>query len=647
MLGSAELRLDRHHENMRQCLVTRYSTLSHSDTLHILLSDGDLSADPVVLAAVSPFLKHLLQSVEHDLADDQRPVLHLPDVSEREMRTLLDLVYTGSTSADHSHLSSLLSLTHTLKLISIPVTVIDDEPVKKKRRTRSDKDDGEEKATLTFTPSKHNTRGRPAKHISSKPQTNIKDLRLDTLRSDLISSSEKQASEDDMEEMIEEMEVYVTDDGHVEKLEMLLNKSKHDVESKIALQDTEKLDAENITVLQADDGEGLDNLISVAEAFERSQQPDFNDIASHVVDNTDTEKHLVRNCVICSKSLLGRNALSRHMRNVHPKVFGPYKCSFNNCGKMIDSGTKMMTHVYSHMGLKSRGSKPVNKSEENKEPTTTEADKLSDKDEISKKKPFLCNSGTDCVKEFEFAKDLVNHMNNVHKMKPWLCEICNKRFAVRQNYTCHMMSSHGDKKNYACDICNKSFSNQRLLYSHRALHLGKRYLCQECGFRARSSANLRGHVKTRHEAKQHSCQVCSRKFSSGSNLKNHMRVHTGESPYNCDLCGVKFKRVHHLHSHIESKSHSEMIEQCSRKGVQVPKHLDPLRRNRGRHKVEDGPVTLSKSSHPVHITEVNDEWPLHQVVVVEENVGDFSIPVDQAQIEIIDEEHNESLILSV
>ena len=49
-----------------------------------------------------------------------------------------------------------------------------------------------------------------------------------------------------------------------------------------------------MTVVQAEEGEGLDSLISVAEAFERSQQPDFNDIASPVVDGTDTEKLLVR-----------------------------------------------------------------------------------------------------------------------------------------------------------------------------------------------------------------------------------------------------------------------------------------------------------------------------------------------------------------
>merc|ERR1719319_1719358 len=106
----------------------------------------------------------------------------------------------------------------------------------------------------------------------------------------------------------------------------------------------------DMAVVQTEDADGLDSLISVAEAFERSQQPDFNDIASPIVDGTDTDKQLVRNCLLCNKSMLGRNALGRHMKNVHPKVFGPYRCPVPDCPKLLDSGAKLMTHMYSHTG---------------------------------------------------------------------------------------------------------------------------------------------------------------------------------------------------------------------------------------------------------------------------------------------------------
>ena len=559
--------------------------------------------------------------------------------------------------------------------------------------------------------------------MNEPEESSLSDVSAEKNMTDNLNSSNLMSeAESDLEELVEEMHVFVSDEGHVsvsvprdgdeghvERLELLndtirdpiltnisqesrdsdsvpkpevtetpINDDSNENKASDLLTSTavvqsdknntdiqnEKISVSNntVTVVQTDEGEGLDNLISVAEAFERSQQPDFNDIASPVVDGTDTERHLVRNCVICSKSLLGRNALGRHMKNVHPKVFGPYKCSYLGCGKLIESGVKMVSHMYHHTGGRAKISQEitppttVNDTENNVLNTSLpdlKPDLKNDLRESGKRQIFSCNAGLKtCTESFITARNFIQHMKNIHKMKPWYCEACDKRFMERQNLQFHLMS-HGNKKNFACDICNKSFANPRQLYTHRALHLGKRYLCQECGYRARSSANLRGHVKAKHEAKQLVCNVCNKKFSSGNNLKNHMRIHTGESPYECELCGVKFKRVHHLHSHIESKMHIVMMDKCRRKGHQVPQHLDPLRRARGRPIVEDGPVTLASAGHPqleTHITEVSDDnWPLHQVVVVEENVGDFSIPVDQAQIEIIQEqnEDNPSSVLLV
>ena len=520
--------------------------------------------------------------------------------------------------------------------------------------------------TITFSPGvvleTKKTPDRPGLHMRS------------TDRPGPILLPEVSESESELEEFVEEMQVFVSDSGHVERLELLGDSLPPDPpppppakSSPVTLPVTtdNKLSSATVlppvTVVQTEEGEGLDSLISVAEAFERSQQPDFNDIASPVVDGTDTEK-LVRNCWICKKSLLGRNALGRHMKNVHPKVFGPYRCSYTGCGKLIESGVKMVSHMNHHTLSQAKEAASVKSPVTGSEELTGSCVKLTagspkKKPEVSeggnKKQNLVCNAGQEnCKENFTTARGFIKHMKEVHSMKPWYCQPCDKRFMERQNLQFHMMSSHENKKNFACDICNKSFANPRQLYTHRALHLGKRFLCQECGYRARSSANLRGHVKARHEARQHNCPMCGKKFSSGNNLKNHMRIHTGEAPYSCELCGVSFKRAHHLHSHIESKMHLDVMDKVRRKGQAVPQHLDPLRRTRGRPMVEDGPVTLA--NHPqleTHITEVTEDgWPLHQVVVVEENTGDFSIPVEQveqAEIEIIDECGANTSILSV
>ncbi len=108
--------------------------------------------------------------------------------------------------------------------------------------------------------------------------------------------------------------------------------------------------------LQADQGESgqqLANLITVAEAFERTQQPDVHEIMNSSLEGTDTE-NLVRKCVLCEKRVLGRNALGRHMKNNHPAVLGPYKCPVADCTKKLESGEKVLKHMYSHQGRRAK-----------------------------------------------------------------------------------------------------------------------------------------------------------------------------------------------------------------------------------------------------------------------------------------------------
>ena len=94
-------------------------------------------------------------------------------------------------------------------------------------------------------------------------------------------------------------------------------------------------------------------------------------------------------------------------------------------------------------------------------------------------------------------------------------------FYIFLKFQYHQMSHEGSKT-FICDICQKVFANPRQLYCHRALHLGKRFLCSQCGYRARSATNLRSHVKTKHQGKQFECSFCYKKFGSANNLRNHV-----------------------------------------------------------------------------------------------------------------------------
>jgi hypothetical protein len=247
----------------------------------------------------------------------------------------------------------------------------------------------------------------------------------------------------------------------------------------------------------------------VAEAFEKSQQPDFNDIASPLIDGTDTERLLVKVCVLCGKALLGRNALGRHMKNAHPKVFGPYPCPQEGCHKLLESGAK----VVSHMTLHSAGDK-AGLSPEVKPLKCSQCEfmgstpgRLSDHmrkahakiigDELAVLAPIkpvtrlVCNAedNAQCRESFATAIQFIRHMRNDHNLPPWRCEVCARRFQDRQNYRFHSMSHEKFKKNFTCDICSKSYNNPRQLYSHRSLHLGKTS-CKEKLFGPRHVSNI-------------------------------------------------------------------------------------------------------------------------------------------------------------
>ena len=175
MLGSAELNLPEHSAIIAERLGQVHQRSGSSD-IRLLLSDGELVADSLVLAGVSPFLKQLLQEAvegspgEPDWVRDEFPVLFIPDISRQQMKVLLSLLYTGSTKLCQKELSSLVTLTHLLKLISIPVAIVEDSPAERRhtRQTRAGRQLQQEgKATITFLPERGTGRGRPAKMMSS------------------------------------------------------------------------------------------------------------------------------------------------------------------------------------------------------------------------------------------------------------------------------------------------------------------------------------------------------------------------------------------------------------------------------------------------------------------------------------------------
>ena len=255
-------------------------------------------------------------------------------------------------------------------------------------------------------------------------------------------------------------------------------------------------------------------------------QPDFNEISPSGQLLGDTDKTLVRHCVLCDKKVLGRHAYGRHMKAVHP--IGPFLCPIQDCGKRQESGLKMLAHMYSHNGP--RGAAMA----EGKKFGCTYCDAsyttlsrlnghLRTKHAIKAENRYNCNS-EGCAESFPTAAKFTSHMLDVHQLNPWLCDVCGKRHKDKQNYRLHQMTDH-QSKSFACDICQKEYKNPRRLYVHRALHSGRRFLCPHCGYSANSAPNLRGHIMAKHLEKNHKCSICYKEFSSLKHLQLHFKTH--------------------------------------------------------------------------------------------------------------------------
>jgi len=706
MSGTSSLELNEHGAELMNDLAKSFLGQQHTDT-KLILKDGIVWTHSLVLAAMSPFVKLLFSEHQFIESIEEPFVLMFPDVTKQEIEFILTLLYCGTANIYKAELSKVVSLTNLLKMVSIPVALTEEAWIQR-AEVAFQPSKPRSRAVINFYPSSSKKkRGRPAKPQSSSSDEPLNIVRsivpsfveveANTLQFSTLQHKEKQPDNDsndtrceeedtiyidsyDNDEMVEEIQVFVSGAGEVERMEIVSADIGKEIEhtptitlskqaSAVALERVKSKEGVTphfqkpstqhivksisndgrVTLIQTEEGEGLDSLISVAEAFEKSQQPDFNDIASPVIDGTETGKRLVKTCVLCGKALLGRNALGRHMKNAHPVVFGPYDCPFEGCGKMIESGSKMIAHMAAHGNnseekTESRTCNTCSISFNSPEQHTNHLNKVHNGEKSSSYKPiFLCSAEEpSCREVFNAARHFIKHMKTVHNLNPWKCDECDRRFADKQNYQNHMMT-HMEKKDFACDICTKVFYNPRQLYTHRSLHLGRRFLCKHCGFKARSSSNLRGHIKSLHEKKQLKCEMCAKEFSSGSNLKDHIRIHTGETPYNCFICDVNFKRQHHLNGHIESKAHIDQLYKYRKDGIKVPDRLDPQRRRRGRFFVHEGPVTLvSQATFETHIEEVTAQ-PDHKIdegsdlpqVVVFENCGDLEPFAIQEQTEEI------------
>ncbi len=171
-----------------------------------------------------------------------------------------------------------------------------------------------------------------------------------------------------------------------------------------------------------------------------------------------------------------------------------------------------------------------------------------------------------CKKEFRYKNQYIHHIRSIHKLNPYVCEICGYSTDRKYNLTLHMRI-HTGKKPYKCEFCQKTFVSKGELNIHLQHHTGKKFECKICKKKLLTSQSLKVHMRIHTGERPYSCNICGKKFKRKHHLDSHLRIHTGEKPFICSICNKSFSLKQSLKYHLKIHSGERPFscEKCGKK----------------------------------------------------------------------------------
>jgi KRAB domain-containing zinc finger protein len=173
-----------------------------------------------------------------------------------------------------------------------------------------------------------------------------------------------------------------------------------------------------------------------------------------------------------------------------------------------------------------------------------------------------------CLKEFDWPSDLKTHMDGVHLGVKFDCLECDFKATTKGSLIKHVDTVHRGIRKFKCNECERSFSHYGNLARHiQSVHNKIRFVCtgKGCDNSYSRQGDLNNHIKSFHEGQEHRCDQCGKVSTTKGALKRHIQtVHSDERRFVCsfDNCEKSFNQNSALKRHIKS-AHEGVRYPCS------------------------------------------------------------------------------------
>ncbi|RWS20199.1 Zinc finger protein 782-like protein, partial [Leptotrombidium deliense] len=236
--------------------------------------------------------------------------------------------------------------------------------------------------------------------------------------------------------------------------------------------------------------------------------------------------------------------LEQHLARVHEED-NTYKC------RLCTFTCKWNREYYKHMKTHFDG--PPYKCEDCEYTCDRIQFILSHRMRHTDERPFHCEL---CTFKSRTKGNLIVHMRIHTGEKPYKCQFCGRCFAMKNTLDQHL-ATHRDDRPFLCDICGFTTKYQSHLLSHKRIHTGNVFHCQQagCSYFSPRRSQLAAHMRSHLSIRSHICSTCGRGFIEKSHLIRHERIHLEEKPFKCEYCDYGSTRRDKLKEHV-LKHHS-------------------------------------------------------------------------------------------